>query len=204
MAGIEVTGTLDSKELEFSHKEGVTYTAKTSIDDTKREHLAILTATDAAGNSVTESMVIAISGSWSPPKTDWYGYTDGEGIYHGDRFNNEDFNRIKNNLKYLREVAVCQYPSFDIHDLGDDRNKDQFFYADEINRLEENIDIIAKNTAGFNYGDPAVYYDNGKIFDFNELNRIESAILDMYDQLTNQYKGRRMFTFLLGAKSEVF
>lgn len=147
---------------------------------------------------------IMVPGSWSPPKTDWYGYTDEEDIYHGDRFNNEDFNRIKNNLKYLREVALCLYPSFDIHDLGEDKDKEQFFYADEINRLEENIDIIAKNTTGFYYGDPVVYYDNSKMFDFNELNRIESAILDMFVQLTNQYKGRRMFTFLLGAKSEVF
>lgn len=204
MASIEVSGTLDSKELSFSHIVGDTYQAKASIDDTKKEHLAVLTATDEAGNTVTQSMVIAISGSWSQPKTDWYGYTDSEGIYHGDRFNTEDFNRIKNNLKYLREVAICQYPTFDINDLGEDREKHQFFYADEINRLEENIDIIAKKTVGFYYGEPMIYYDNGKIFDYNELNRIESAILDMYDQLVNQYRGRRMLTFCLGAGTEAF
>ena len=38
------------------------------------------------------------------------------------------------------------YQEFSINDLGDDRSKDQYFYADEINQLEENIKLIAENT----------------------------------------------------------
>ena len=113
-----VTGTLDDKELNFQHSIGTVYKASASIDGSEKDHVAVLTATDSAGNSTTETMVISISGSWTTPKTDWYGYTDDDGIYHGDRFNTEDFNRIKNNLAYLREIAVAMYQEFSINDLG--------------------------------------------------------------------------------------
>ena len=79
-----VTGTLDDKELNFQHSIGTVYKASASIDGSEKDHVAVLTATDSAGNSTTETMVISISGSWTTPKTDWYGYTDDDGIYHGD------------------------------------------------------------------------------------------------------------------------
>ena len=45
--------------------------------------------------------------AWTTPKTDWYGVTNpSDGVYTGDRFNAVDFNRIKNNLTYLRELAL--------------------------------------------------------------------------------------------------
>ena len=43
--------------------------------------------------------------AWQTPKTDWHGAVDANGVYSGDRFNAADFNRIKNNLTYLRGVA---------------------------------------------------------------------------------------------------
>lgn len=205
MAEIEsVTGTLDDNELEFSHSGGTTYSATSSIDSSEKDHVAVVTATDSAGNSTTETMVVTISGSWSTPKTDWYGYTDADGIYHGDRFNSEDFNRIKNNLAYLREISVTMYKEFSINDLGDDRSKDQYFYADEINQLEENVKIIAENTFDPDVGEAPLYTANGKIFDYDELNRIEGLILELYNQLLNQYRGRQMLTFMFGVRREVF
>jgi len=198
-----VTGTLDNEELDFQASGGTTYSATALIDDTESEHVATITAEDSAGNSATQTVLVSVSGSWSTPKTDWYGATDSDGIYTGDKFNSEDFNRIKNNLEFLRNVAVTMYDEFPINELGDDRTKDQYFYADEITDLQDNIDIIAENTSSGDYGEHPVYAANGNIFDYNELNRIESAILDLYDQLTNQYKGRNMLTFCLGIK-EVF
>ena len=48
--------------------------------------------------------------AWTTPKTDWYGVTNpSDGVYTGDRFNAVDFNRIKNNLTYLRELALKMY-----------------------------------------------------------------------------------------------
>ena len=110
---------------------------------------------------------------WITPKTDWWGRTDDEGVYTGDRFNAADFNRIKNNLDYLRNLAIKMYKEFSLVSLGTDRVPGDYFYADEINQLEQNLVT---------------------------LNRLESAILDLYDRLNNQSEGRRMFTWNFGMK----
>lgn len=137
---------------------------------------------------------------WQTPKTDWNGNFDAEGNYVGDRFNASDFNRIKNNLSHLREVAVRLYKEFDIHSLGNDRTPSDYFYADEINKLEENLNTINLGTIKREYGTTPVYTDNGNTMDFKELNRLESAILDLHNRLNNQSEGRRMFTWNFGMK----
>nr|DAO79120.1 MAG TPA: hypothetical protein [Caudoviricetes sp.] len=137
--------------------------------------------------------------AWSTPKTDWNGETV-DGVYIGDRFNAVDFNRIKNNLEYLRELAIKMYEEFSIQSLGSDRTPKDFFYADEINALEDNLKTINNNSLKRSYGNVPVYVDNGNTMDFKELNRLESAILDLYEKLTNEYEGRRMFTWNFGMK----
>ena len=137
--------------------------------------------------------------AWSTPKTDWNGETV-DGVYIGDRFNAVDFNRIKNNLEYLRELAIKMYEEFSIQSLGSDRTSKDFFYADEINALEDNLKTINNNSLKRSYGNVPVYVDNGNTMDFKELNRLESAILDLYEKLTNEYEGRRMFTWNFGMK----
>lgn len=137
---------------------------------------------------------------WQTPKTDWYGAVDTDGHYIGDRFNAVDFNRIKNNLQYLRDLAIQMYEEFSIVSLGADRTPRDYFYADEINQLEANLMTINDKTLKRAYGDSPSYIDNGNTMDFNELNRLEGAILDLYDRLQNQADGRRMFTWNFGMK----
>lgn len=148
-------------------------------------------------------MNVESSVTWNTPKTDWHGYTDATGIYHGDRFNASDFNRIKNNLQYLRNLAITMYPDFDIEDMGSDKGYADYPYADEINLIEDNLDIIADSTIKTVYGSKQIFMDNGAFIDYAELNRIESASLDIYNKLLAQHDGRRMVTFMLGAR-EVF
>ena len=140
--------------------------------------------------------------AWINPKIDWHGSTDSEGNYSGDRFNAADFNRIKNNLDYLRSMAIKLYDEFSIVSLGVDRTPADYFYADEINQLETNFNTINSHSLRQSYGDAPVYVDNGKTMDYAELNRLEGAILDLYIKLTNQYNGRRKFTFMLGKKED--
>lgn len=137
--------------------------------------------------------------AWVTPKTDWYGEVVG-GEYVGDRFNAADFNRIKNNLAYLRELAVKMYEEFTIHSLGSDRTPKDFFYADEINKIEQNLNTINSNTIKRSYGNTPIYADNGSTMTFAELNRIESATLDLYNRLTNQSEGRRTLEWNFGMK----
>lgn len=138
--------------------------------------------------------------AWETPKTDWYGRVDENGVYTGDRFNAADFNRIKNNLEYLRDMAIKLYAEFSIVSLGDDRTPRDYFYADEINQMEANLNTINFNTLKRSYGSTPSYIENGNTMNFADLNRLEGAILDLYDKLNNQTYGRRMFTWNFGMK----
>lgn len=137
--------------------------------------------------------------AWITPKTDWYGITV-DGVYTGDRFNATDFNRIKNNLAYLRDLAVTMYGDFAISSVSADKTTADYFYAEEINKMEQNLVTINSKTLKQSYGTAPTYSDNGKTMDYTELNRLEGAILDLYDKLTNQSNGRRMFEFNFGIK----
>ena len=141
--------------------------------------------------------------AWIEPKTDWFGQTDSNGNYVGDRFNADDFNRIKNNLDYLRDIAVGLYKTFSIVSLGEDRTYSDYLYADEINQLEENLNIINNNTLKMSYGDTPLYVENGCTMDFSELNRLEGAIYDIYKRLINVYNGRRKFMWNFGMRGEL-
>lgn len=136
---------------------------------------------------------------WTTPKTDWYGVFE-DGVYKGDRFNAVDFNRIKNNLEHLRDLAQTMYEEFSIHSLGQDRTPKVFFQLIDFIGVEEILVTITSNTIKRSYGSAPVYADNGNTMDFEELNRLESAILDLYNRLTNQSEGRRMLTWNFGAK----
>lgn len=140
---------------------------------------------------------------WITPKTDWAAKMDEKGRYTGDYFNTADYNRIKSNIQYLRDLAVSMYADFDIQDMGSDKGYTDYPYADEINRMETNLGIIAAHTFQKNYGEGQIYTDNGAFIDFSELNRIENAMLDLYNHLCSQYEGRRMLEFMLGGR-EVF
>lgn len=135
--------------------------------------------------------------AWTSPKTDWYGAVV-NGVYTGDRFNAVDFNRIKNNLVYLRDLAVKVYEEFSITAVGADKTTADYFYAEEINKMEQNLATINAKTLKMSYGTAPTYSDNGRTMDYVELNRLERAILDLYDKLTNQYEGRRKFKWNFG------
>ena len=89
--------------------------------------------------------------AWTTPKTDWYGAVV-NGVYTGDRFNAVDFNRIKNNLVYLRDLAVKVYEEFSITAVGADKTTADYFYAEEINKMEQNLATINAKTLKMSYG----------------------------------------------------
>jgi hypothetical protein len=128
---------------------------------------------------------------WIQPKTDWT---------KDDYFNAADFNRIKNNLVSLRDIANKMYKDFDITSLGNDKTYRDYFYADEINQIESNFEKINRLTINASYGEKPTYTDNGYIMTFEELNRLERAMLDLYGKLANQAEGMRRLTFNLGKR----
>ena len=125
-----------------------------------------------AGNNQQRNADVELQ--WVSPKTDWK---------KTDPFNISDYNRIKGNTNYLHEWAVHLYP-----------------YADEFNRMEENVDAINTHIFTDNYGTAQSFYDNGKFIDWTECNRLETATLQMYKILERQQAGLPRLAFRLGNK----
>ena len=104
---------------------------------------------------------------WTEPKTDWV---------ITDSFNFEDYNRIKNNIAYLYEMALDFYSSVQLEDMGDDKN---------------NLELLRNSTFIFNNEEKKTWYANEKTPDFEDFNRIERICLDYYKGL-QRYRPRRL------------
>ena len=127
--------------------------------------------------------------AWETPKTNWV---------KTDRINYADYNRIKNNLAYLRDMAGQLYEGFSIT-VDPDKDKYSLWpYPSEINRLEENLETIRSRTYPFQTGQKRTYYGNVPTIDWQELNRLESACKLIHDNLQGQAEGKRRLSFRLG------
>ena len=127
---------------------------------------------------------------WQQPKTDWQA---------GDYFNIEDYNRIKGNSNELHSLAQTIWPEFDLEDMGADKTyQDYSFYADEINRFEENLELLCEGTYPFQIGEKKLYADNTPFIKWDELNRIESACLLLYLNMRAGIESRPTLEFTLG------
>lgn len=125
---------------------------------------------------------------WQQPKTDWQ---------ENNYFNPEDYNRIKNNLIIIRQLAVEAWSYFEIEEMGEDKTYSDYYYADEINRFEDNIEKIREHTLPFQTGDRQVFYENQPFIDWKELNRIEKACLLIYQNILGCINGRKTLEFTL-------
>lgn len=144
---------------------------------------------------------------WIQPKTDWNMRYDSDGLFIGDFINVTDYNRIKNNLLHIRDLAsqlIYDMPTIvvgqDKH-LPDNDNPDfdnDNFFADEFNLIEDALEIIDDAIGWADYGEKQTFYDNGRMIGMDELNRIESASLELYDLLTNSLAGKMRLSFRLG------
>ena len=158
--------------------------------------------------------------AWTTPKTDWTVGTD-DTNYNGDRFTYRDFNRIKNNILYLYDLAEQLYPIDDIVakreadtrawlngtgktedyflliDGYADRTVSSYVYADEINYFEERLDFLNTLVGNIAGGQKQRYYPNGVFINAPELNRLEKMCVRFEDFLQNKYISRRRFAFKL-------
>lgn len=158
------------------------------------------TAIDDAGNksTIAEPVTLTVSAKWITPKTNWACYYDSNGRYIGDFFEIEDWRRIIGNLYYLKELADKMYPYFAFNDMGDKKQHSDIPYANEWNAIERNLDLMIKHTYKFNIGKTRIYYPEMPAVNYDDLNRIESACLKIYEGLTGQYEGLRVLAFTLG------
>ena len=133
--------------------------------------------------------------TWIEPKTDWNAETD--------RFNIEDYNRIKNNLEYLHEKAVQLYHSFSIIDMGEDAEYPDFWDVNKFNAFEQNLNTINQHVYTRDFGASQTFYPNGIFIQAGELNRIESATLRMKQMFDGQENALQRLSFRLGAYKSI-
>ena len=131
--------------------------------------------------------------AWIEPKTNWTS---------SSRFNIEDFNRIKNNLLYLHDVALVRVGAFEIESMGEDLyvGEDEYknWVLEDFNAIENNLHIISNKIMDADIGTKKTFYENGLMPDYVELNRIESVTLRNKNALDNLSAGLRRIPFKLG------
>ena len=188
MAVTKVTAAIaeDSTELQESND---TYSGELTAPKESGTYEVMVSAYDDAGNVTVTSEAAEVS-LWHTPKTNWK---------PTDRFNYVDYNRIKNNLVYLHELAESLYSQFSIIDMGEDIDTYAgYFTAQQFNNFESNLDTINKNIFTQDFGVSQRFFDNGVFIQWNELNRIESAILQINSLLERQKADLRKIPFTLG------
>ena len=123
---------------------------------------------------------------WIDPKTNWIA---------SDFFNATDYNRIRDNLDYLRELGGTLYPAFPIVDAGT-KSTASFAYASDFNALERSIDAIEQHTFKPSSLQATKTWQENRFAPLAEdLNRIEKSTLLLYNVLISQKNLRPKLAF---------
>ena len=134
--------------------------------------------------------------TWTEPKTNWA---------ISDRFNIGDYNRIKNNLQYLIDKTEQLFKPFEHTDMGADiTTYTGYRTAAQFNAIEKNLENMNKAALNRDYGVTKTYYSNGVFIKYDELNRIESACVNMKGIIEGAEAGMvgKRFAFVAGRYKE--
>ena len=126
---------------------------------------------------------------WITPKTDWL---------PTDRYDYRTFNRILNNLYYLQDLANKLFKRTDYVDMPDEVDVTTLPYADLFNEIEINFIRINVGTFRYQIGEQKTYSANQPPFNYEELNRIESTILRIKNELDTNIAIMPRYSFRLG------
>lgn len=195
MAITKVTASIGGNSIELSTAGNGIYTGEARAPtDTGSHEVSVLVESDN-GQIQSKSYFTVIEKQGQTFKTDWK---------PTDRFNFSDYNRIKNNLYKLWQRACELIYRFEIQDMGNDINSYSGHWEVEFfNAWEENLEIIDRHIISKDYGVRQTFYENGQFIKWDELNRIESATLDMWNTLDGLEAGFRRLPFRFGIYKEV-
>lgn len=132
---------------------------------------------------------------WQQPKTDWQA---------ADDVLCSDYNRIKGNIEFLKELAYTLYFPFPINEMGEDKAEEEYPYADEINTIVDNLELLAAGSYHVDIGKKVVYEENGPYIAYQDLNRIESATLQLYENMNRIKAAKGRLPFRLGTRRDPF
>jgi hypothetical protein len=149
------------------------------------------------GKAILGKMILGYTGDniWFEPKTNWA---------KTDRFNIDDFDRIKGNIQWLHSNAARLNKDFVIHSMGNNE-EDYLSYwkVEDFNAFEKNIELINSFMYPSDIGITQNFFENGPFIKWEELNRIESSCLKMKGILDRQEAGLKRLSFRLGSMKGV-
>jgi len=195
-----VTASLEDNTSDLSELGSDRYSGELETPRQSGTYGIIITAEDEGGNiavldSTQDTRLLLNAIIWQTPKVNWK---------PTDRFKWWDYNRIKNNLKYLHERAVLLVKPFEIEDMGTDITDYRARWpVDVFNKFERNLEAIDRNTYNIDYGQKQIFYENGAFIKWNELNRIENATLSINNMIYRQEIALRRLPFVFGRFKEV-
>lgn len=132
--------------------------------------------------------------AWIEPKTDWIS---------SDYFNAEDYNRIIGNLAHLKALADELFRSLTDVSMGDEKNHLSMIYAREINNIEDTLETLNLETYDLEIGAKQTFKANGSTPLWSEFNRIESAILLLYNTFMAHKNAMKRLAFSLGGQKGI-
>ena len=143
---------------------------------------------------------------WVTPKTDWKVSYDENGRYVGDYFEPSDYNRIKNNINFLRDYVYYLFDNkVEFLDLGEDvyYGSTNELKASWWKILQDNLENINKESVSIDIGARENYYSNSSARLVEELNRIEQACLKIYTKMYYIQKNKQKLKLRLGNLREL-
>lgn len=110
--------------------------------------------------------------AWIQPKTDWVAR---------DYFNATDYNRINGNVAHLKAYLGTLFKEMEISLSEEEKTNLSLIYAREMNAIENGLSALNDGTYGLDIGESKTYKPNGKVPNFEDYNRLESATLALYE-----------------------
>ena len=135
---------------------------------------------------------------WIEPKTDWD---------ITDYFNIDDYGRIVNNIAYLKEYAKTILLNLEnvefSENIVNDKTYSSMIYASEINAIEDKLEELNLKTYAINIGEKKTYYPNEKTMNYDDLNRIETACLNIFKTISSHINEIQRLPFTLGGQKGI-
>lgn len=127
--------------------------------------------------------------AWIEPKTDWT---------ENDYFNASDYNRIIGNISYLKAYLDGLFLDLTNVSLGAKKTYTSLFYAREMNDIEQTLERLNSETYGLDVGETQTYKPNKPTPLWSEYNRLESAILLLYNTSVAHKENLTRLSYTLG------
>lgn len=131
--------------------------------------------------------------AWLIPKTSWKST---------DHFNKEDYNRIADNLRYIKGFAK-KFITRVIHfkQMWQKTSYTQFLEPDEVNTFQTNLHAVNNKIGNYDLGEDTEYFRYGATPTHEQWNRIEGYTLQIYDNMLERTTSTRLTQKLGNADS---